>query len=78
MTRWINNQPVVSNRSSEHIAGCSVECLCTDKAPGTNLYYDSNSPGKYIYITGARPYGYDEGTNGLSMDQFRRTGHLSY
>lgn len=78
MTRWINNQPVVSNRSHEHVEGCSVECLCTNKAPGTDLYYDSNSPGKYIYITGARPWGYDDGDNGLAMDQFRRTGNLSY
>ncbi len=78
MTRWMNNQPIVSNCSHEDIAGCSVECLCTDKAPGTNLYYNSNSPGKYIYITGARPWGYDDGDNGLAMDQFRSTGHLSY
>ena len=78
MTRWINNHPVVANRSHGDWQGCSVECLCTNKAPGESINYDSSSPGKYIYITGARPWGYDDGSNGLAMDQFRRTGNLSY
>lgn len=78
MTRWINNQPVVANRLHGDWQGCSVECLCTNKAPGDSLYYDSQQPGKYIYITGARPWGYDDGSNGLGMDQFRQTGNLSY
>jgi hypothetical protein len=41
MTRWVNNHPVVANKLHGDWQGCSVECLCTNKAPGDSLYYDS-------------------------------------
>ena len=78
MTRWINNQPVVTNCQHDNWKGSSVECLCTNLSNGSSLYYSSSSPGRYIYITGSRPWGYDDSDSGLGMDMMRNTGNLSY
>lgn len=78
MTRWINHQPVVTNCMHSAWVGSSIECLCTNLSNGSSLYYYSSSPGRYIYITGSRPWGYDNGSNGMGMDMMRVTGDESY
>jgi len=78
MTRWINKQPVVTNCRHGDWVGSSIECLCTNLSNGSSLYYYSSSPGRYIYITGSRPRGYDDADNGLAMDMMRVSGNSSY
>ena len=81
MTRWVNNQPVVANSHLGEWVGSSIECLCTNIPPNSSssqLQYSSYLPGRYIYITSSRPWGYDNANNGLGMDMMRLTGNLSY